>query len=364
MTQPHAVASRWLVSARFDLGILLVPMVASLVSLVTLYGRGADVPLWAYLLLIVAFDVAHVWATTLVTYFDREVLRSRRLLLFLPVPLFLGLTYRLHAHSPTLFWTLLAYVAIYHFIKQQYGFIALYKARAGEGERLDYYLDKWTLWAGALGPVLIWHASPARQFDWFNAGEFFIAEIDPAFTGDIVAVMAVFAVVYVGRQVKLWSTGHFNVGKNLWMACSWMSWSVGIGLADHPLVSAAFLNLFHGIPFIAIVWHRCNKRWQGTTGGPSPFVAWVSQRRRWLLFYLVALVPAVFEETLWDGFVWQQYLPSLLSFEMPELSPTALSVWVAVLSLPQIMHYFLDAWIWRLDGSNPDLHAALDMKRG
>ncbi len=352
---------RWIVSAPFDLTILLVPFAASLLSLATLGIEGRALPLWAFLIVIVAFDVAHVWATVYVTYLDREELRRRRLLYLLPIPLSFLVAWRLHSHSPTLFWTLLAYVAIYHFIRQQYGFIALYKARAHERSRIDFYLDKWTLWVGALGPVLLWHASPARQFDWFNAGEFFIFNLDPALKIDVVVIMALFAGAYAARQVqrKLVS-GEVNVGKILWMAFSWISWSVGICLADHPLVSAAFLNLFHGIPFIGLVWYRCNRRWEGQeASAASPLLAWLSQRRNWIAFYAVILVPAVLEEALWDGIVWKVYLPSLLTWESP--SSAGVSFWVALLSVPQIVHYYLDAWVWKLDGSNPDLHATLDL---
>ncbi len=362
------VSAKWLVSRRFDLGMVLTPAAAALVSLLLL-GTGPEIPLWAFLLLIVAFDVAHVWATIYVTYLDPEVWRRRRLLLIGTPLVALFAAFRLHQHSPTLYWTILAYVAIYHFIKQLWGMVALYKARAGERSTFDYYLDRWTLWVGALGPVALWHASPSRQFDWFNAGESFIAPIDPALAPDIVFIMAGFALVYVGRQVQ--QRARFNVGKNLWMAASWVSWSVGIGFSDHPLVSAAFLNLFHGIPFIGLVWHRCSHRADDSPCEPPGEPAadspddpagrpWFS--RRWFWFYAPILILAVAEESLWDALVWKEYLPSIIGPSIGgELSEIALSAAVAVLSVPQIVHYYLDAWIWRLDGSSPDLESAFSL---
>lgn len=352
---------RWIVGRRFDLTILAVPAIAALASLGLMRGpREHGVPLCAFLVLIVAFDVAHVWATIYLTYLDREVMAKRKALLLLPIPLTIAVAFRLHLHSPALFWTLLAYVAIYHFVMQQWGFIALYKSRASETSRFDYYLDKWTLWAGALGPVLLWHASPARQFDWFNAGESFIGKLDPSLGPDILTVVCVVGAVYVLRQIDLAvSKRRFNLGKNLWMGCAWTSWFVGIGLAQHPLVSAAFLNLFHGIPFLALVWHRCNRRWEGKTSARSRLLAYLSQRKNWFLFYGLILAIAIVEESLWDGIVWRVYLPSLLGTPLPRVSGAALSAWVAVLSVPQIVHYYLDAWIWKLDGSNPDLHTTV-----
>lgn len=349
--------SRWLISQRFDVGMLALPMIAALASLLTLRAAWQDaLPLWAFLFVIVAFDVTHVWATIYLTYFDREVMQKRWLLLSLTPFIAFVVSYRIHDHSPSLFWTLLAYVAIYHFVQQQWGFIALYKSRAREKNRLDYYLDRWTLWVGALGPVLLWHASPKRQFDWFNAGESFIFRLDAAFRDEITLVMGVFAGAWVLRQAYvLLSGGRLNAGKTLWMVCSWVSWVVGIRLSNHPFVSAAFLNLFHGPQFLALVWYRAKHRFVQHPEVASRWVGSLFSSGRWIAFYVLLFAVAIAEETLWDGIVWRVYLPELLALEPQRVQGGALSLWVALLSVPQITHYYLDAWIWKLDGSNPDL---------
>ena len=43
--------------------------------------------------------------------------------------------------------------------------------------QLDYRLDYWTLMTAALGPVLLWHATPTRRFDWFGFGEDFVVRL-------------------------------------------------------------------------------------------------------------------------------------------------------------------------------------------
>ena len=40
---------------------------------------------------------------------------------------------------------------------------------------------------------------------------------------------------------------------------SWLTWSVAI-FNDHAVVSLAFMNLFHGIPFFVIVWNVARAR--------------------------------------------------------------------------------------------------------
>jgi len=355
----------WIFSKKFDLGIFLLPLgLAALSPLVLLLEPFEQMPLWAFLLLLVSFDVAHVWSSLYRTYLDPDEYSRRPLLYLLPIPIFLFLSFRIHYYSPVLFWTLLAYVAIYHFIKQNYGFLVLYKVKKGESSSLDFYLDKWTLYAGALAPVLWWHATPTRHFDWFNAGEEFAFRIDPVFAREIGLVYFLFLGLYLIRQVYVWRTlRYFNPGKQLIMAAHYLTWAVGIYATDNPLISAAFLNLFHGIPFLAIIWYYCNRKWSDPVRSTrSKLLAFLSQRKRWYLFYLLIFVPALLEETIWDGFVWQVYMPDLLALPLPQVDHFAMSLFVAALSLPQILHYFLDAWIWKFDRSNPDLPEFLNLR--
>ncbi len=351
--------SSWIVSARFDLAIVLVPMAAALAALGIIRGLDVEEPLWAYLLFFVSFDVAHVWGTLYLTYLDREVMRRRKRMLIAVVPLCFAACMGLHVIAPVAFWTVLAYVAIAHFAKQQYGFIAIYKAKAKERDLIDFRLDKWTLWTGALGPVLLWHSAPRGQFDWFGSGEEFLFTLPEAFHPWVLGLMACTALVWGGRQVFVWRKyGRFTRGKVLWMVASWISWFVGVLLSEHLFVSAAFLNLFHGVPYLGLVWRRCNVRWQGQRGDAgSRLVGWLSQRSRWWLFYGLLVVLALVEEALWDGVVWKKYLPEATGLKGPALSGVAMAFWVALLSLPQVVHYYLDSVLWKMNTSNPDLRA-------
>lgn len=352
----QAGPGRWIVSSRVDLTMILLPF---LITLVVLGSPKPDkVSLLAFLFLVVAFDVAHVWATVYISYLDREIFSRRKLLFILPIPLTILVSYRLHLHSPVLFWSLMAYVAIHHFASQQYGFVALYKFRAGERSAFDRYLDKWTLWVGALGPILWWHTTQ-QKFDWFGHGEIFLVPLAPGLRVEVFVLMGTFAAVYVLRQLMHAWQGTFNLPKNLWMLGSWVSWSLGIGMADHPLVSLACINLYHGIPFLVLVWYRCNRHWaareaEGETPPGSRLVAWLSRTKHLWAFYGILLLLSLVEEGLWERLIWGNYLT-----RVEGLGNHAISLGVAVLSTPQIVHYYLDAWLWKMDGSNPDLHTAL-----
>jgi hypothetical protein len=356
-------AGPWLVSPRFDLAMVGLPALGT--ALVALAPNATGYPpLWAFLLLVVAVDVAHVWSTLYLSYLDREAFARRRLLFLLPIPVAVLVSWRLHLYSPELFWTLLAYFAIHHFAAQQLGFIALYRTLAGDRDPLDRRLDWWTLWVGALGPVVWWHASPDRDFDWFGNGEVFLVTLDPAVKPDILAVMVVVGGLWVGRQVWLARRGRLNPGKVAWMTAVWLSWAIGVGMAGHPLVSLAAINLLHGGPFLALVWRRCNHRWQGrTSGAASPVLAWLSQKRAVLAFYALVLCLGAIESGIWDWTTWGVYLQPLFGWETLTLRPPLEALLVGVLATPQIVHYYLDRWLWKLDGSNPDLNAMLGLRR-
>ncbi len=360
------MSSRWIVSARFDLAMIVVPFTVAVLALSLLAGLGVKEPLWAYLLCFVAFDVAHVWATAYLTYLDRRAFQRRRALYLWAPPLAFLVAFALHVLSPVAFWTALSYFAIFHFAKQQYGFIAIYKAKARERALLDYRLDKLALWSGALGPVLLWHATPAGQFDWFDGKERFLVRLPEEAKLFIALGMLAVGTVWMVRQLHVLARGDgMNVGKTLWMVGSWISWYVGVRLSDQLLVSAAFLNFFHGLPFLMLVWHRLRVRHGDVeeSGARRSFVALLTRKRRWPLFYGLLFAVALVEEVLWDGVVWRTYLPGFTGVSLPELSAVVLSVWVALLSLPQIVHYFLDGHLWKLDEHNQDLAAALGLAR-
>ena len=123
----------WLFSAPLDLGVFLGSAIVSLVLLAVGWKLGIlyqDTPGWAWVSTILLADVAHVYATGFRVYFDREEL-ARRPVLYLGVPV-LGFLAGMGLYSlgTGVFWRVLAYLAVFHFVRQQYGWVALYRAKA------------------------------------------------------------------------------------------------------------------------------------------------------------------------------------------------------------------------------------------
>jgi hypothetical protein len=55
----------------------------------------------------------------------------------------------------------------------------------------------------ALGPVLIWHATPARRFSWFGFGEEFVVRLPESWQPAIHARYTGVGCAWVGRQLVL-----------------------------------------------------------------------------------------------------------------------------------------------------------------
>src|SRR5207237_675550 len=90
---------------------------------------GSESPLWAWVALVLCIDVAHVYSTVFRTYLDPSELGARRpLLAWIPLGGWV-VGVLLHSWKPLYFWRGLAYLAVYHFMRQQYGFLRLYARR-------------------------------------------------------------------------------------------------------------------------------------------------------------------------------------------------------------------------------------------
>lgn len=310
-------------------------------------GGGGALPTWAWLLFVVAVDVAHVHATLFRTYFDGEELRRRRAL-YVGAPLACyALGVALHLVSELTFWRALAYVAVIHFIRQQVGWVAVYRALAGERGRLDRLLDDALVYAATAWPLLYWHANP-RAFHWFVEGDFVSA---PGLARAALplggAVYAALAVAYVARASGRALRGAPpNLGKHLVVLTTAATWAVGIVFTNGDFEFTVTNVLGHGVPYLALVFMVARER-----AGEVPGSLTARLVAGGLLTFLgVALALAFAEEMLWDRLVWHDR-PELFGGagvdDPPLLGPLARAFLVPLLAVPQATHYLLDAVLWR-----------------
>src|SRR3990172_5614686 len=119
-----AGSSCWLFSPAVDLAAFLGSAVVSL-SLLWLGaargGLGDGAPDWTWISVVLLVDVAHVYATAFRVYFDASEFARRRWLYVLTPLLGYLFGVALYSEGEAVFWRVLAYLAVFHFVRQQYG---------------------------------------------------------------------------------------------------------------------------------------------------------------------------------------------------------------------------------------------------
>ena len=348
----------WLFDRRTDLTVFLGSALASgaFVLAAPALGISSVTPLWAWLLFVVCIDVAHVWSTLFRTYLD-PVERARYPLRYVGVPLaawLLGVLFH-HQFGGAIFWRLLAYLALWHFVRQQVGWMALYGRRAGAGEGMRR-LDAAAIYAATVGPALWWHANLPRPFWWFVEGDFLALPswVGPLALGAHALVLAAWAGVTLYRSVAL--KVALQPGAWALLLATWIAWYGGIVWAKSDLAFTVMNVTLHGVPYLVFLFRYARGRAAETD---EVRVSWRGMGVGAFLGLLLALAFA--EEFLWETFVWRER-PELFGDAGIELGGVALSIVVPLLSLPQVTHYVLDAMVWRTS-KEPRLLARLGWGR-
>lgn len=347
----------WLFNAKADLLTFGGSAAVALLLVAIGWSRGwleQDTPDWLWVASVLLIDVAHVYATGFRVYFDRAELRRRAWLYGLVPLLAFGIGAALYSEGASVFWRTLAYVAVFHFVRQQYGWVALYRAKAGERDGLGRTIDSAAIYLATIYPLVFWHAHP-RRFSWFVSADF--VEL-PALAERILApIYWASLALYAGRSAyRAIRQRQFNPGKDLVVATTALCWYVGIVGLNSDYAFTVTNVITHGVPYMVLVaWfqgeHRDETSRSHTRHSVGSHVlanvATCDTRRfgwRWLRFLGVLWLLAYAEELLWDCGLWH---------ERSWLFGSAWNIgnWdqvlVPLLAVPQITHYVLDGFIWR-----------------
>lgn len=360
----------WLSSPRWDAILIIAP--AFITSAIAIAFReqldnSQYMPLWAWVSLVLVVDVAHVYATLFRTYFDKRSFSEHQSLLVL-IPLGCWIVgWLLYRTDDLLFWRTLAYLAVFHFIRQQYGFVALYSRKDPAEFKPHRWLDQVCIYTVTLYPLLYWHTHLPRNFNWFVSGDF-VEAVPHAVNEIALAFYFLVAVSYLVKEVVLLKrTGFLNVPKNLIVFGTAMSWWVGIVALNSDLAFTMTNVITHGVPYMALIWLYHSKNADSKNDPENDHsknddaAVETSRRANWKFtrdillsfapaFLLFLVMLAYLEEGLWDGLVWREHLAFFAPFaNLPAITePAILAVLVPLLSLPQSTHYVLDGFIWRV----------------
>lgn len=297
-----------------------------------------DYSFYTWLFLIVFIDVAHVYATLFKTYFVAdEFQKKKKLLILLPIVCFV-MNMILFSFGSLVFWSFLAYVAVFHFIRQQYGFMRLY-ARNEEKKKTSVIIDNLAIYAATVYPMLFWFLSPDRKFNWFVENEFFHFENQALLEILFWIYIGILLLYMVRTGIVSVKNSFFNVPKNSIILGTALSWYFGIVYFNDDLVFTLLNVVSHGIPYMALVYFR---EVESKVDNGSGVFGFLKSYNAVFIYGLILLVIAFSEEFLWEFFVWNENI-SVSNFDFSGWQ----FVLVPLLSVPQFTHYLLDGFIWK-----------------
>ena len=354
--------SQWLFGKRSDLLVLFAPVWVCWLIAFALPDNllVANVPLWVWITIVIGIDVSHVWSSIHRTYLDKEEFRNHRnLFIAAPIVSFV-VSFGLAFISIDLFWRCLAYVAVYHFVKQQFGFMRIYKAKA-QDFRKKRISDNFIIYLSMFYPILYWHLHPDLEFAWFVSGDFIqipsgidrvlFKQIGNGIFFGLLAFWLIEEILFTQKENK-----SMPIGKIFWVLTTAGNWFLGIVYFNSDLVFTITNVVAHGVPYLALVVFYQTKK--NAIRKKASF----SYLKTGTVIVFSVLILAMFEEYLWDLMVYREneaFFGSIIAY--PEEVPSVILQLIAigVLAVPQVTHYILDGFIWKSNEKNPYLKKIL-----
>ena len=331
---------QWLFSKGIDLSVFLGSAVLSFVLLAIGWRLGIldhDSPEWTWVSLVLLIDVAHVWSTSFRVYFDFEELK-RRIWLYVLVPVFgYALGAALYSEGELVFWRALAVAAVFHFVRQQYGWVALYRRKLGETEKWTWWIDAAAIYLATIYPLAYWMTHLPRNFQWFVQKDFF--DLPVLVDSVLFPVYLLALLAYAAKSGYLYRTRRVsNIGKDIVVITTAACWYAGIVLFNSDYAFTVTNVIIHGVPYFALIYFYAKSR---HSAAGSVYRAFSSN---WIVFLATLWAFAYVEELFWHRGVWHEknWLFGA-NWDWTDLKPYL----VPLLAVPQLTHYVLDGFIWR-----------------
>ncbi|XDD50310.1 hypothetical protein AB3N59_00340 [Leptospira sp. WS92.C1] len=353
------IGKTWIFKPSLDLSFIILPGIFCVLFLFILKELNilpSEINPLTWFCIVLLIDVAHVYSTLFRSYFNKKEWGGKKtLLITVPIVCFLS-SVLLYSFGSIWFWRIMAYLAVFHFIRQQFGFLALYRKKI-TSIQIPFVLDKITIYLMGGIPILYWHfTNQKRDFSWFMNGDFWIYPI-PSLATSLLWFEHIWLCIYIWIHFYYFLRyKSFPLGKILLLINTWAVWFFGIVYFNSDFSFTITNVINHGIPYIFLLFYY-------TMQNPSEIRGSIFKNKTWgivLICFLGVLFGFAFmEEWFWDSFIWKDHSSifrnsNFYSVELPEIITGLL---VPLLFLPQFTHYILDAYLWKIGNPNPRLFA-------
>ncbi len=338
----------WIYSKLYDtIFILAPPIICILLILIfpNIFGENATENELIWFILVVCIDVGHVYSTIYRTYLDKETINKNKLLFYSSPLLFFILGVILYSYNAIYFWRCMTYLAVFHFIRQQYGFMRIY-SRNEVLPKIFKRIDAITIYSATLFPILYWHLKGKQEFNWFIDNDFLFIESPSAIPFLSILYFIIILIYLIKEVILIIKYKQFNLTKFTIILSTGLSWFLGIVYFSGDLTFTLLNVVSHGIPYYALVWAHGNKK---TT--KNNLLSNLFSPKYIIVFISTLLLLAYLEELIWDGLIWKEHFSIFpTSNYLPDINNNdlLLTFVVPLLCLPQILHYFIDGFIWKI----------------
>lgn len=332
------------------LGLHLVPLIAVLLAFFDLPPFNIYLRDWTEVIVwIIVLDWAHIFAQWHRIYCNP--LETKMLKWIYPISFFLlvpCLTVVLHYSGRIPVETFLIYFVVYHFIKQNYGYIRVYSKTDGPKQKYEMWLETLLIYLSMALPVLYWHLSfPYDLFTWVK----FFPKWGPInlFLTPLLILYILCWVSYLVMEVRRsLRNNQINIPKNLSILSAAVGWGAITLLSESPMLVYFTVVLAHDLSYTTFVWF-IGRRDQKMISGKIPWRSW-SSVPGFFMYLLAIVVVSQFVLLLHHRFAGSSY-PNLVFGNYMEAVKVG-NKWMtdlgfAIFFATQAHHYFIDRYLWK-----------------
>lgn len=261
--------------------------------------------------------------------------------------------------------TALIYFVIFHFSKQQYGYLRYMSRSEYQAYPKMQKLEDAYFYVGIIAPILGWHAHPPGAI----RGSYWITHFlkAPWLSDAAVAVWvayAILALAYWSLQARLlWRRGVVPVPKYLVLLFAHAGWGAISLFPDKGMLYWLGVVLYHDLSYFMFIWWVARR---DQKLGDRPTFKWYSWKSCFGLFgyilgtsFLADLVLHVYLSLSHGRFVktfFSLVVPNSLTGALARLYEELMSSvdksWLAIVGLSiffsiQAHHYFIDRYLWK-----------------
>lgn len=275
-------------------------------------------------------DGSHVFSMLLVSYADKDMHRQLKPLMWgVPIALIVSAFTLVYFKQGQYFYYFLAYLAMVHFIRQEFGWMKIASRFDSSAPKWLYNIDMGTSYAMTILPM-IWFTRESQKAFWYQAGDMFAT---PQAIAEV-AIKFYFPVVAIFLAANAWhayKTKTFNLSKMLVFINTFFGWYMSKVHVQNPYLSLWLMIFHHGLPYYFIVFKTervtQNLSWMKAIGKfkyPVMYAGSVA------IFYLFMTGHSN------NTFVWAL-----------KKDPFFKALIYGISVMPQMTHFILDGFIWK-----------------